>query len=617
MAIKILSDIQSTGDVVFTDFTVQETIVSNVSASGNLQIADTLGVGASSIETLYVDGNMFITGNLSASGVTDFNEVTVNTEAFEINSTTNHTALEVTQINNDVSAEFYDGNIIALYVEAQPDSTAHVGIGTSSPNHVLTVVGNIDATGSIYGNLGESIANRFKGAYDPITLYTPGDVVTYNGQTYINLMGIDGWVPTSGGGYWGLMVSVGDQGDQGNQGADGEKGPQGADGEKGPQGADGEKGPQGADGEKGPQGADGEKGPQGADGEKGPQGADGEKGPQGADGEKGPQGADGEKGPQGADGEKGPQGDTSLVPGPQGAEGSPGDLGPQGATGDLGPQGDTSLVPGPQGADGEKGPQGADGEKGPQGADGEKGPQGDTSLVPGPQGAEGSPGDLGPQGATGDLGPQGDTGVQGPSNEILKYTTTFTLTGGSPENVSVTHSLGAEVIVAIYTPEEELAIADTTIYDTNQINFVFNSAPADTYRVVVIGGREYTTDVAGFIDVNSVVAGESDGYGTVFYATASTSWTDIRNWYYDTTRVNGSPVTRHAKYLPSSAENTAVYIIGTKAPYANADHPDCSFPATINNNSSGILEIYSNSSEVITSTINGDVSFTGNASYNP
>ena len=116
---------------------------------------------------------------------------------------------------------------------------------------------------------------------------------------------------------------------------------------------------------------------------------------------------------------------------------------------------------------------------------------------------------------------------------------------------------------------------------------------------------------------DSAIAGESDGYGTVFYATVNTSWTDIRNWYYDTTRVNGSPDTRHAKYLPQSAEISAVYIIGTNAPFANADHPDCSFPATINNNSSGTLTIFSNNSASITSTINGAATFTGNASYNP
>ena len=131
----------------------------------------------------------------------------------------------------------------------------------------------------------------------------------------------------------------------------------------------------------GPRGDTGEQGPQG---EPGADGATGPAGPPGADGADGATGPAGPPGADGADGAAGPAG----PPGADGADGATGPAGPSGADGAVGPAGPA----GADGADGATGPAGPPGEDGADGAEGPAGPPG-ADGAPGPTGPSGPPGE--------------------------------------------------------------------------------------------------------------------------------------------------------------------------------------------------------------------------------
>ena len=112
----------------------------------------------------------------------------------------------------------------------------------------------------------------------------------------------------------------------------GQDGAQGQPGAQGPQGEQGAQGPQGEQGAQGPQGEQGPAGAAGADGAPGANGADGAPGTPGADGAPGANGADGAKGEKGDKGDKGDPGDAGAT-GATGATGAPGAQGAQGVSG--------------------------------------------------------------------------------------------------------------------------------------------------------------------------------------------------------------------------------------------------------------------------------------------
>ena len=102
-----------------------------------------VGIGTTSpTETLHVVGNVLITGNLSSLGDTtqiDTNIVTTSAIVIDTYGTTN--ALRVTQRGS--------GNAILVEDDTNPDSTpfvvtsaGYVGIGTSTPERGLTIVGD-------------------------------------------------------------------------------------------------------------------------------------------------------------------------------------------------------------------------------------------------------------------------------------------------------------------------------------------------------------------------------------------------------------------------------------------------------------------------------------------
>ena len=298
--------------------------------------------------------------------------------------------------------------------------------------------------------------------------YRVGQVVTYNGSTYIVNNDSPTGIPGESADYE-LIAAAGLQGPQGLVGPTGATGAQGLIGPTGATGAQGligQTGATGVQGEIGPQGPQGLVGPTGvglsgivafnpedeAGYSKGqvvtykgstyivnndsPTGVPGEspdyeliaaaglQGPQGLVGPTGATGVQGEIGPQGPQGVVGPTGAQGLI-GPTGATGVQGEVGPQGPQGLVGPTGATGAqgLIGPTGATGAQGligPTGATGvgligPTGATGVQGEIGPQGPQGLV-GPTGATGAQGLIGPTGATGAqglIGPTGATGAQG------------------------------------------------------------------------------------------------------------------------------------------------------------------------------------------------------------
>jgi hypothetical protein len=197
------------------------------------------------------------------------------------------------------------------------------------------------------------------------------------------------------------IVTLGETGGAGSQGAQGATGPSGGPGTIGAQGSTGDPGPQGT---VGPQGNQGPTGFQGNQGPTGPQGLQGIMGPQGNQGPTGLQGAKGDQGFQGLKGDKGDQGFNGIT-GVQGDLGHQGNQGPIGFQGNQGPTG----IQGTTGQQGNQGPTGFQGNQGPLGPQGNTGAQGNQ----GPTGFQGNQGPLGFQGAKGDQGNQGPTGLQG------------------------------------------------------------------------------------------------------------------------------------------------------------------------------------------------------------
>jgi hypothetical protein len=182
------------------------------------------------------------------------------------------------------------------------------------------------------------------GAYNPATDYAVGDMVSYNGSSYIMYNNATaGTVPTDSS-YWGLVAAKGNTGTAGAVGATGPVGPTGpqgpgGEGSLGPTGPIGPTGPVGATGPQGIQGIPGVTGPIGVTGPAGPQGIVGATGPMGPNGIDGITGPTGPAGPSGAIGATGPQGPQGVI----GATGPQGPTGPQGATGPIGATGPTGV----------------------------------------------------------------------------------------------------------------------------------------------------------------------------------------------------------------------------------------------------------------------------------
>ncbi|KAF6538806.1 collagen-like protein [Bacillus sp. EKM208B] len=188
----------------------------------------------------------------------------------------------------------------------------------------------------------------------------------------------------------------------------------------------------------------------------------------GGTGPTGSTGATGENGPTGSTGATGGTGPTGFT----GATGVTGPTGFTGATGGTGPTGSTGAT-GDTGPTGSTGATGVTGPTGSTGAIGETGPTGFTGAtgVTGPTGITGATGDTGPTGSTGATGGTGPTGSTG---------TSLTATSGYASNTG-----GGVVAVivggtTISLPNEQNLSADIT---ANAANTVFTVAPAGRYYI--------------------------------------------------------------------------------------------------------------------------------------
>jgi hypothetical protein len=100
---------------------------------------------------LTISGNAVIVGNLTAQGgISQTTTSVVSTSAFDVVNIGDTNALQVTKTQTTGAiATFNSGASPVLYISP----LNKVGINTDSPNEALTVVGNISASGTIYGTV--------------------------------------------------------------------------------------------------------------------------------------------------------------------------------------------------------------------------------------------------------------------------------------------------------------------------------------------------------------------------------------------------------------------------------------------------------------------------------
>ena len=123
------------------------------------------------VNNLKVDNNLIIYGNLTAQGTGNvITTQVVDTSAFHIVNTGLIDALKVTKTQNQGAlGRFQINNNPVLYIS----TSGTVGINTDQPTEALTVVGNISASGYIYGKVPDLYTNfqNNSGKYDSTSTY--------------------------------------------------------------------------------------------------------------------------------------------------------------------------------------------------------------------------------------------------------------------------------------------------------------------------------------------------------------------------------------------------------------------------------------------------------------
>jgi Collagen triple helix repeat (20 copies) len=151
--------------------------------------------------------------------------------------------------------------------------------GPQGPQGLMGLSGPQGPQGTQGGAGTNGTGFNFTGLFSSSTSYNVNDVATYNGSTYVAIVGNQGGnTPDQNTADWRLMAQAGAAGPAGPAGAQGAQGPQGNAGTTGAQGA---VGPQGATGLTGATGAQGQPGAQGPTGQSGPAGPQGPTGPAG------------------------------------------------------------------------------------------------------------------------------------------------------------------------------------------------------------------------------------------------------------------------------------------------------------------------------------------------
>ncbi|AEB62960.1 BclA C-terminal domain-containing protein [Bacillus amyloliquefaciens] len=183
-------------------------------------------------------------------------------------------------------------------------------------------------------------------------------------------------------------------------------------------------------------------------------------------------------GTAGATGGSGPTGITGVTgtTGPTGVTGVTGATGPTGGTGVTGTTGPTGIT-GAAGATGPTGVTGVTGDTGPTGITGVTGDTGPTGIT----GATGATGPTGGTGVTGATGPTGFTGATGGSGP-----TGITGVTGATGPTGITGVTGGGIVAVVVggttisLPNDQNLSADIT---ANAANTVFTVAPAGRYYI--------------------------------------------------------------------------------------------------------------------------------------
>jgi hypothetical protein len=131
----------------------QDLNIQTLNLSNSASVAGGLYVGNVTYDPsvkMYVDGNMVISGALSAlQGVTFFSTNVEQTTSMFINGASG-TALTVRKNFEYPIAQFFDGSNIALHIDGSSERAGNVGINTDTPIADLTVNGDISAYNIIY-----------------------------------------------------------------------------------------------------------------------------------------------------------------------------------------------------------------------------------------------------------------------------------------------------------------------------------------------------------------------------------------------------------------------------------------------------------------------------------
>ena len=156
--IQILQDV-----TLYNSITAVSGIQSNTLKVVDVGTVNRLGVGVSSpdsTKSLHVSGDVLIQGTLSALGESFFlNTVFQTTTAITVNNNGTGPALSALQTGDEAVAAFYDLETgVALYVDGHAARPGYVGVKTETPNVELTVVGDISASGAVYGS---NILNKY------------------------------------------------------------------------------------------------------------------------------------------------------------------------------------------------------------------------------------------------------------------------------------------------------------------------------------------------------------------------------------------------------------------------------------------------------------------------
>jgi hypothetical protein len=117
--------------------------------------------------------------------------------------------------------------------------------------------------------------------------------------------------------------------------------------------------------------------------------------------------------------------------------------------------------------------------------------------------------------------------------------------------------------------------------------------------------KRVTSTINGYATfLGNAIHDSTETSGKYFYATMDNSWYNTNNWFTDYGH------TIEADTLPPSGSN--VTILGTTPPFVNLDDVSWMQPDIINSGTVGI-EFYSDQNKKVTSIINGDATFLGNA----